>query len=157
MRFVFFFYRYLDKEPIALRYQSPCTHSNERYQFSTLAIGNIVRNRKLLYSKKGKVAQDLVGFISSVSANIVSSTKRRQLALSFFLLSSGKKVVPVCKSCFLAALSLTTRRPTTLSKVIFKGKNPTDNRGGDRKSFKFEDKKESLRRLISSLPAKESQ
>lgn len=47
-------------------------------------------------------------------------------------------------------------RLTAISKHVFNGTIPKENRGGDHKFKKYAAKKESVCKFISSLPAKES-
>lgn len=109
----------------------------------------------------GKVEQEmyLSRLIStmSIKRSKENATKQRKFSVAFFLLSTGKSIVPVCKRFFFCqALSLTSRRLNNLAKTIDKGDIPKEKRGGDRKSMKFAEQKDSVRRFIAALPGKES-
>ncbi|CAG4939191.1 unnamed protein product [Colias eurytheme] len=52
--------------------------------------------------------------------------------------------------------SVTNKRLQTINTSTYKGDLPQENRGGDRRSTKSEEKKQSLRNFLKALPAKES-
>ncbi|CAG4990204.1 unnamed protein product [Colias eurytheme] len=65
-------------------------------------------------------------------------------------------MVTVCKEFFKVTFSVTNKRLQTINTSTYKGDLPQENRGGDRRSTKSEEKKQSLRNFLKALPAKES-
>lgn len=57
---------------------------------------------------------------------------------------------------FIAVFSVNEKRLNIINRTTVRGNIPKEKRGGDRKSYKSIDKKESLRNFIKCLPARES-
>ncbi|CAG5019320.1 unnamed protein product [Parnassius apollo] len=157
--------RYVDNDPLALNFESVCDHKKGKFKCQTLTINEIVYNRKLLYEKASKNEQDvyLVRFITPCpivrERSRVTSMKpqrNKYFVTFFFFLRDSKRIVKVCKKFFLAALGLGKHRVNTIANKIYEGKTPHDNRGGDRKSAQSLEKKESVKKFLDALPAKES-
>lgn len=118
----------------------------------------------MLYEKTSKNEQDvyLVRFISPCpimrerSRATSMKPQRNKYFVTFFFLRDSKRIVKVCKKFFLAALGLGKHRVNTIASKIYEGKTPHDNRGGDRKSAQNLEKKESVKKFLAALPAKES-
>lgn len=70
---------------------------------------------------------------------------------------SSKENVPVCQSSFLKILQVTKHRVAHIMKSFTNtGQAPTENRGGDRKTPKYEDKQAAVQRFINSFKCIES-
>nr|CAH7729985.1 unnamed protein product [Callosobruchus chinensis] len=71
--------------------------------------------------------------------------KGKEHTIKCFVKDSNKKLVPVCKQAFMGILGITRRQIDTLAKNFYATcLPPTENRGRDRKSAKYEHKKQSL-------------
>lgn len=115
------------------------------------------------YTTKDKVVQD--NFILQYCK--VAPVKRRRPRNSlhsvknsqgkFFVLSLQKKLIPVCKNTFMGILGITRRRVDTVLNNFFKTSVPAkENRGGDRKSRLYSERKMSVMNFINKFKAVES-
>lgn len=83
--------------------------------------------------------------------------KKRSFRVHYFLpMHVTKKKYQVCQAMFLMALNVSKDRVNHVAKFCFEGQVPTETRGGDRISQKYEHKKQKVREFIDKLPAKES-
>lgn len=122
-----------------------------------------MNNRQKMYASTNKIDQDL--FLSRLLSTYdpirrekipLKHLKNRQVSCTYHLFSQTNKAVPVCKKFFMAAFTVNEKRLRSLNRTLVKGNQPKENRGGDHRSHKSVDKKESLRQFLNSLPAQES-
>lgn len=158
---IYIFHRYADKDPLALSFHKPCRHKEQSgYRCEQFNTQLIILNRELLYKNKLKIDQDqflarlIVPYIPK-RHKYTPENKKKNFSCNYFL-KHKKKSKRVCQAFFLKALSVTGRRVNTIAKTIFHGNIPKENRGGDRLTATFKQKKESILKFLKKLPAKES-
>lgn len=83
-------------------------------------------------------------------------TKLRKISTSFLIYGKKKTMKRVCKSFFMPVFSIKRQRLSTIIKCVMDCKVPKEERGGDRRSAKSEEKKEHLRNFFRNLPCTES-
>ncbi|XP_045457147.1 uncharacterized protein LOC123667235 [Melitaea cinxia] len=159
--------KYVDNDPLGLRIQCTCNHgTRSNFKCKQISQRDVVRNRKSFYTTSGKVHQDvyLCRLISAFepqrrgkgTPRPSGKTKLRKLSTSFFLYGKKKVMKRVCKSFFMAVFSIKRQRLSTIIKCVMDGKVPKEERGGDRRSAKSQEKKEHLRNFLRNLPCSES-
>lgn len=118
--------------------------------------------RKLLNRNVGKVKQDqyLVRFIGPYQvqrprATTSQADRQNQFSCSYFA-RHEKSMIRVCKKFFQATFLIKFRRLNNLTKTVFEGGVPAENRGGDTRSEKYLAKKENVLKFLKSLPAEEA-
>lgn len=142
----------------------PCKHSeNSKFRCSSFNMRMVLKNRNAFYSKETKVSQDI--YLSRLSHSIsepINTTKpkknvkSRNVSCSYNLFVKKNKMKCVCKKMFSAVFSVSEKRLNSINKQTIQGNIPAENRGGDHKSHKSVNRKESLRQFLNGLPAKES-
>ncbi|XP_045504864.1 uncharacterized protein LOC123701432 [Colias croceus] len=155
---------YTDKDPLGINFKQPCQHkTSSKFKCSSVTLRNVIKNRKLFFAQNSKVKQDvyLTRLMTSYEpqrrrGGLGIGLKNRKMSCSYHLLSKNNKMVTVCKEFFKVTFSVTNKRLQTINTSTYKGDLPQENRGGDRRSTKSEEKKQSLRNFLKALPAKES-
>lgn len=150
-----------------MNFKVPCHHKSATtiFKCAKISIEAIIENRRRFYKSENKVQQDI--FLTRLlgpcepkkrGKSLPRATKRdRELSGNFYLAGKKRKEMhKVCKQFFVKALGISNKRLQNINKVLIKGKTPEEKRGGDRKSFKSEVKKNSLRKFLNGLPASES-
>lgn len=139
-----------------------CGHKTSAFQCTLLTMAETKDFHSKFYQVKQKVYQD--NFILKYCKTIPVKRKRpknsthrgKLFQAQFYVLSQQKKLVPVCKSSFMAILGITRRRIDTVAKNYFKTSIPAkENRGGDRKLEKYQSKRESVKNFINKFKANE--
>ena len=162
---VFFVFRYEDNDPLGINFNKGCTHKSEKSKFrcDSLSIDVVLKNRRMFYANKTKVQQDfflsrLLATYEPVRRNKIppKNAKSRQVSCTYNIFTRRKKAVPVCKKFFMSVFSVNEKRLRNLNKTLVQGNLPKENRGGDHRSHKSVEKKESLRKFLNGLPAQES-
>ena len=76
---------------------------------------------------------------------------------SYFMEKENRQIVHVCKDTFLKCLHVGKTRVQSFAKHFFKHGNPRkENRGGDKKSHNFKDKRKAVIEFIKTPPGRES-
>lgn len=165
LNYSIFHARYEDKDPLGMNLKKVCQHKSEKTKFrcASLSTDVILKNRRKFYGNKNKIDQDmflcrLLSTYEPVRRDKVTpkNLKNRQVSCTYNLFNRNNKVVPVCKKQFIASFSVNEKRLRNLNKTLVKGQLPREKRGGDHRSHKSIEKKESLRRFLNNLPAQES-
>lgn len=153
---------------MCLRFEKKCSHKSSKSKFkcNSIPLSLVIKNRRNLYKNEGKVQQDI--FLSRLitpydakrRGNYIAKNdvKRRcrNISCQYHLFNEKKRVISVCKSFFIKVFGLTKRRLENLSKTLYNGQTPAENRGGNRYGNRNEEKKQSLRKFLNELPAQES-
>lgn len=157
----FFFFRY---SPHQLPEYPTCGHKSKAYQCSTLTMGDIKNFHDAFYAIPSKMSQD--AFLLKF-CNVQPPKRRRpsnyqhaakETSVRCFIRKNvSKEHVPVCQQTFLKVLHITKHRLTYVMKLFLRtGEAPSEKRGGDRKTAKFEGKQIAVQRFINSFKSIES-
>lgn len=154
---------YKDSNTLGGIHKHSCSHKgNSKFQCIHFSEVDCVKNRRMLYKNEHKIPQDI--YLSRLiytkkprrSRKLVfQSTKQNNITSKYYLIKNGKREL-VCKAYFMKVLSITKRRIEFILKRIVNGGIPSERRGGDHRSHKFIEKKESVNKFINSFPAIES-
>lgn len=124
---------------------------------------DIRRFHESFYSNKDKVSQD--NFILKYTSQDTPKRRRpsekegsqKDVTIAYFIKSRSLGLVQVCGSTFLQVLGISKFRVQNICKKHHEtGKNPRENRGGDRMSQKYLSRKSEVRKFIQSLKCVES-
>lgn len=158
-----FFFRYDDPDPNLEDFKRPCKHNGPSYYCSLVTSRDIKYNKQNIYKTTNKSEQEikLCHLISACNVQRKRSTKampkKRLISVIYHLKSPAtKKMVRVCQKFFMQSFNLTIRRINRVANIIHDGGVPKEKRGGDKKSVKSSNKKESIRNFIGNLRGKES-
>ncbi|KAL4720869.1 hypothetical protein ACJJTC_016550 [Scirpophaga incertulas] len=159
--------QYIDEDPLCLNFDRPCSHNSKKLCCLKVSANEVARNRKHLFKNKTYVSQNV--YLSRLilpyepqrrrPRNVLHSTaKPKTLSVTYFLINGKKKIrVQVCQKNFMAALNIGRKRLSTLTKTLFSGNIPKENRGGNRKKIAYAAKRRSVIDFIGKFPAQESQ
>nr|CAH7734292.1 unnamed protein product [Callosobruchus chinensis] len=140
--------RYREKQERYKQKQLPqfptCGHNTKSYQCSFLTMRDIKTFSDTFHANSNKIVQDsiLLKFCSIGSTQRIRnplSTRNRSVAISCFVRTENKGLLPVCKAAFLGILNISKHRIDG------------ENRGGDHVSFKNEHKKEAVIEFVKRL------
>lgn len=155
---------------IFFRYSSPqlpqyptCGHKTKAYQCSTLTMRDIKSFQDAFYAAKDKIRQDtfILKFCTVQLPKRRRPTNSRHTAkatsVKCFIRNNAKQEVPVCQQAFLKVLHITKHRLTYVMKSFLRtGEAPSEKRGGDRKTAKFEGKQAAVQKFINTFNSIES-
>ena len=80
---------------------------------------------------------------------------RSNCEICYFMEKENRKILHVCKDAFLKCLHVGKTRVQNIAKHFFKHGNPkNENRGGDKKSHNFKDKRKPVIEFIKTLPGR---
>lgn len=162
---MFTFNRYKDNNPLLVGVNRCCQHKTNS-SFNCLKFENtdLLRNRRIFYSNVGKTEQDcyITRLLTPCSPERTTRTqesarkRERQFSCNYYLFNKKKKLVKICMNLFLKVFSLGRGRLRHICKIVHEGRVVKENRGGNRKKQQFEARRESVKKFIEKLPAKES-
>lgn len=148
---------------MGLEFRIPCRHKEgSKYKCSSFTTRQVLINRSAFYANTSKIDQDtylcrlLHSYEPQDKTKPSKNMRKRTVSCSYNLFCKKYKIKPVCKKMFIAVFSVNEKRLNIINRTTVRGNIPKEKRGGDRKSYKSIDKKESLRNFIKCLPARES-
>lgn len=158
--------RYADKNPTMEGFVRPCNHNSKSWNCNTITIDEIKQRRSDFYKSSNKIEQDqkLSHMIAvceplrnrSRATTLPGKAKKKTVSVSYIWRKPTGGYTPVCQKFLLATLGIKKDRLVSVAKTIYAGGIPKENRGGDRKSKKSEEKKQKIREFIKKFPATES-
>lgn len=139
-----------------------CTHKKD-YKCSSLTMSDLQSFHARFYKYKDKQSQDafILKHIKGTSPRRrrprMADGKKKEINTKYFIYSrSLKKMLRVCQITFLDILGIKRYRVDAISKKFLKeGLLPAENRGGDRKSHKYFEKKAAVIKFIKKLKCSE--
>lgn len=140
-----------------------CDHSTGTFQCRTLCEKDLKIFHDAFYSSSTKVSQD--SFILKFCSSIPIKRRRpknsryqgKQFTTKTFIQTANKKLIPVCQKTFLNTLQITASRlKCVINNFLKTGCSPKENRGGDKKSSKNQQKRASIVEFITKLRCLES-
>lgn len=143
----------------------PNCHSNEKkstFKCATLGQSEVQRFYDRFYKNESKQAQDcfLLKYIQQQPPKKrQKDSEKRKAAVSttYFVPNTNGKLMKVCQKAFLNILKVSKDRVRRIGLHHFlNGEAPKERRGGDRRSYKFADKKLNVKKFIERLRCVES-
>lgn len=148
-----------------------CKHNKKRtsYHCEEISRKDQINFHRSFFSNEGKISslklkQD--GFIVKYTDALVPKKVRlingqrgpKSMSINYFIYSKDKKSkLRVCQKAFLNTLTLSKNRVNGVVRRHYQsGKMPIEQRGGDRKSLSFKEKKNSIINFIKTFKAVES-
>lgn len=140
-----------------------CEHKKKNLRCSDVPMQDIRRFHEAFYFNQDKVSED--SFILKYTSQ--GSPKRRRpsekkgaqkgVTITYFIKSRSLGLVQVCSTMFLKILGISKFRVQNICKKHhITGQIPRENRGGDRKSDKYLERKTEVRKFIQNLKCVES-
>lgn len=153
-RFVFLF-RYSSKGmPTRV-----CEHNTKALKCATLTMNNLSKIHRIFYKNSTKHDQNIILFklCSIKETQKRPNFKGKKKFKTNYSVIINKKRVPICQKKFLNIFGIKKYRVEYLMKKFYEmGEFPREARGGDRKTEKYAEKKESVHRFIQNLKCIES-
>lgn len=154
-----------------IRYSAPslpryptCGHNSKAYACTTLTMPDVYHFHKSFYAIPNKIQQD--NFILKYCVVLKTSRRRpktglrskKDMAVTYFVRKkSTGEAIPVCKSSFLGVLCLNKNRiQGVLKRHLRTGSVASENRGGDRHSLKFLERKQVVINFVKKFKPVES-
>lgn len=143
----------------------PCAHNSKSFQCGKFTPPDAMEIRNRIYSVPDKIRQDRLVSNLLTLKNVVrrrqrpnrkNAPKPRLFNVNYKVPRRDGKSIHVCKKFFLHIVQIKPTHLNSICKKIYQVVDIKENRGGDRKSHLSEDKKNSVRKYIGSLPAYES-
>lgn len=136
-----------------------CGHHTKSFRCSVLTMKQCLEFHDLFYKNKDRQSQNhfLLKYTETKEVQRTrpkTGTKNPKVCQTKFFVRKNEenKMVPVCQKAFLGILQITRSRVEFVTKNFQKsGSLPEESRGGDRVSIKFNEKKQSVIKFISSL------
>ncbi|CAH2102032.1 unnamed protein product [Euphydryas editha] len=148
-----------------LRYSSKsmptrvCEHNTKALKCATLTMNDLSKIHQNFYKNPTKHDQDIILFklCSIQKTKETPNFKGKKKFKTNYSVFINKKRVPICQKFFLNIFGIKKYRVEYLMKKFYEtGEFPREARGGDRKTEKYAQKKESVHRFIQSLRCIES-
>ncbi|KAK5647822.1 hypothetical protein RI129_002714 [Pyrocoelia pectoralis] len=135
-----------------------CNHNSKRFKCSALTVEEVHQFHQLFYKVPDKLVQDnfILKYVSACPIQRVrnpDSTRPRTLSAAYYVKTSNKVVVPVCRSAFLKILNITKHRVEGVLRRFFeKGDMSAENRGGDHRSHLKQAIRDNIKKFIKKFP-----
>ncbi|KAL4706794.1 hypothetical protein ACJJTC_018175 [Scirpophaga incertulas] len=155
----------LKKQRYAAKYlpQRICNHDTPSFQCCKLTMSDLLRIHNNFYSHSSKKEQDaiILKFCTITASNKNSKNqhkyKGKKQTIIKYAVIAHKRRIPVCQKFFLHIFGITKHRVAfVMQKFYHSGEVGTEHRGGDRKSVKYVERKQSVHNFIEKLKCVES-
>lgn len=135
-----------------------CGHYSGAFQCKTLTMRDLKTFHDKFYSSHNKLKQDalILKFTQAIHVKRRrpknQSHSRKQFQTKYFVSTYERSLIPVCQSTFLNTLNIKRCRvQRVVSNFVKTGGAPCENRGGDFKSGKFENKRLAVIDFLKTL------
>ncbi|CAH1998695.1 unnamed protein product [Acanthoscelides obtectus] len=154
--------RYMNHMPNAEDFEVKCKHLKTALQCHEVSTEDVKRVREFVYRQPVKtIIDNKIAHLIEVKhpkwkkSGETLTNKGQAIRMDYFLRNINSERLLVCQKTFLAALKISQRNILTIGKKKAEGKI-IERRGGDRRSKKYEEQKNSVKKFIWNLHASES-
>ncbi|CAH1996551.1 unnamed protein product [Acanthoscelides obtectus] len=151
--------RYMNHMPNAEDFEVKCKHLKTALQCHEVSTEDVKRVREFVYRQPVKtIIDNKIAHLIEVKhpkrkkSEETLTNKGQAIRLDYFLRNINYERLLVCQKTFLAALKISQRNILTIGKKKAEGQI-IEKRGGDRRSKKYEEQKNSVKKFIGNLHA----